>query len=64
MTPRLGFQIEPEDGQTGRCCLNCLYYRQQDGNYCGYAMDDYGEEVWEEIRRPADAHRCIYWEEQ
>ena len=62
MTPRIGLQIEPEDDAGGKCCLNCLYFREEGGHFCGYVMDDYGEEQWEEVKA-AESHRCIYWEE-
>ena len=60
IVPRAGIV---EDLQ-GRCCLNCLWHRQQDGHWCAYGMDDDGNEApWEEIRGAED-NRCIYWEEE
>lgn len=53
--------IDTEDDGRGRCCANCLYYRDFDGDWCVMARDDYDNVVWVEVNNP-EKHDCIYWE--
>lgn len=51
-----------DDLMGGKCCLTCMWLRQEDGYWCAYRVDSEGNEVWEEVRAPED-HGCNDWEE-
>lgn len=63
MKPDYATKASDEEIEQGHCCEYCLYHLKEDGNWCIYAQDDYGNEVWQEIFGPAESYSCDFWEE-